>query len=228
MPSEHLDYLHAGHIRLAVSEIDHVREGYPFLVLGLAFVDQLVVPDAEYALVYLEEELGLGRVVHRHPGPYRFAVLIVEEGTGENALEFPGDRGALDYLCKPGRVDVVFHRHSVLLAVAFGQLEPFLYSAEEFHLPSEILEVLLSQPDTLVAGLVEHQLHIAEYVACILVDGNLVTHLPELLRTLFYCLYEAEFLHIARRECSVEVVNKSYYGFLHFSNALRSVYGEEG
>ena len=43
--SEHLDNLHAWHVSLSVSEIDHMRERNPLDVFGLTLVDLLVVPD---------------------------------------------------------------------------------------------------------------------------------------------------------------------------------------
>lgn len=77
--AEHLHNLHARHICLSVSEIYHVRERYPLVFLQLALIDQLVVTDAEDALVDLENELCLRRIVYCHTWPDRIPVLVIQE-----------------------------------------------------------------------------------------------------------------------------------------------------
>ena len=62
--SEHLHYLHAGYISFSVSHIYHMRERNPLVVLSLAFIHLLVVPDAQDSLVDLEQELCLRGIVH--------------------------------------------------------------------------------------------------------------------------------------------------------------------
>ena len=52
--SEHLDDLHARHVGLSVSEIDHMWEWNPLLVLKLTFIDLLVVTYTQDSFVYLE------------------------------------------------------------------------------------------------------------------------------------------------------------------------------
>ena len=90
------------------------------------------------------------------------------------------------------------------------QPEPFLYTFEQFHRRSESFEILSAQFDPGLAGFVKHKFHIAENVAGILTYCNVITFLPELLRFLSDSLNEAEFLHVAWRQCAVEVVDKCY------------------
>ena len=96
LASEHGHYLHARDVGLPVAEIDHLRIGDPLLVLGHAVVDLLVVMGAEYPLAYLEDELGLGSVVHGYTRPDSLTGLVVDVGAGEYVLELGGDGGALD------------------------------------------------------------------------------------------------------------------------------------
>ena len=98
MSPEHLDYFHTGHVGVPVSEIDHMGERDPFLVLGDGFVHQFVVPCAEYAFIDFEQELGLRSIVHCHPGPLGFPVFAVDERPGEDVLELGGYAASLYYL----------------------------------------------------------------------------------------------------------------------------------
>ena len=75
--AEHLDDLHTRNVCLTVSEIYHMREWNPLLLIDLALVDLLVVPHAQDSFVDLEEELGLVCVVNRHSRPLGFAFLII-------------------------------------------------------------------------------------------------------------------------------------------------------
>ena len=208
MAPEHAHDLHAGHVRVAVAEIDHVRERDAFLVLGHRFVDLLVVAGAEDALADLEEELRLGGVVHGDARPFRLAVGVVDEGAGEDVLELVGDRTALDDLLEAGRIDVVLDPHAVRLAVAVDQAEPFAHAVEQLDVLPEALEVLAAELDAVALRLVEHQLHIGKDVGRVLADGDAVAHPPEFLGRLADGLDEAELLHVARREGAVIIVNE--------------------
>ena len=56
-----------------------MRERYALVVFCLTFVDFLVVPYAEYSLIYLEEKLGLGCVIDSNSRPFGFSFLIIYE-----------------------------------------------------------------------------------------------------------------------------------------------------
>ena len=86
--SEFLDQSHARYVRGSVSEIDHPRERHWPVFLQDEPVDQSMVPDAHHALVDLEQELCLCRVVHCDSRPDRLPVLV-QEGAGEHFLAFP-------------------------------------------------------------------------------------------------------------------------------------------
>ena len=210
MSSEHLHDLHARDIGLSVAEIDHVRERDALVVLGLAFVDLLVVSDTENAFVDLEEELGLGSVVNRYSRPLGLSVFIIYERACEYPFELFRYVGSLDHFCQSGRIDVMFYLHSPLLSVCIHETEPFADSVEEFDRCSEPFEVVASKLDSGLAGFVEHKFHIAEDIAGILSHCNIVTFLPELLRLLSDGLDESEFLHVARRQCAVKIIDKCY------------------
>ncbi len=54
VPSEHLDYFHARNVGFTVTHIFHMWERDSLVFFKLAFVHELVVPDAEYSLVDFE------------------------------------------------------------------------------------------------------------------------------------------------------------------------------
>ena len=111
-------------------------------------------------------------------------------------LEFSSNRAAFDYFLEPAGVDVVLDLHSPALPVSVYQREPFPDSIKKHDILAETLERALSQRDTIGARLIEHQFHIGQHVGRVLPDCNIVTHLPELRRSLSDRLYKAEFLHI--------------------------------
>ena len=214
--AEHLDDLHAGDVGGPVAEVDHMAEGDGFLVFLLALVDARVVADIHDALGDLEEELRLGGVVHGHSRPDGHAAFVVPERAGENLLELFGDGGAFDELGLPRRIDVVLHLHAVAPAVFVDQGKPLAYAGIEFDALAEGDEGFAGEGDALGTGLVDHQLHIGEDAAHLLPFGHRVALAPELLGRLPDGLDEAELLHVARRERSVEIVDQRYNGsFLH-------------
>ena len=74
-----------------------MREWNPLVIFCLTFVHLLVVPDTENSLVDLEEELGLGCIVHCYSRPLCLPFLIIYEGACEYAFELSGDFRALDH-----------------------------------------------------------------------------------------------------------------------------------
>ena len=99
------------------------------------------------------------------------------------------------------------------LPVEIDEAEPLLHAREKLDSGAEHFQLIPFQAHTPGLCLVEHQLHVSQYVAGILPLGDTVAHLPELCRSLADCLDESEFLHVARGEGSVEVVDQCYYGF---------------
>ena len=191
-----------------------MRKRDSLVFLKLAFVDELVVPDAEYSFVDLEDELGLGGVVHCHSWPHGVPFFVIKERTGEDAFEFLRDGGALDHFRKSGGVYVMFDDDSVFFPVFIDETEPFLNALEKFYPFSEAFELAPFQAYSCFLGFVEHQLHVAEDVAGILACGDLVAHSPELRRAFADRLYEAELLHVPRRQRAVEVIYQGDYRFL--------------
>ena len=101
MPAEHTYNLHARHISLTITHINHLSERNPLLVLRHTLIDLLGIPRAENSLVYLEKKLRLCRIIHSDAWPLRLALRIIQERTRENVLELLGDRAALDDLLQP-------------------------------------------------------------------------------------------------------------------------------
>ena len=99
------------------------------------------------------------------------------------------------------------------LPVEIDQPEPLLHAREELDSGAEHFQLIPFQAHSLGPCLVEHQLHVSQYVAGILPLGDTVAHFPEFSRRLADCLDESEFLHVAGGEGSVEVVDQCYYGF---------------
>ena len=108
----------------------------------------------------------------------------------------------------------MFYFHSLLFSICVDQTEPFSYSRKQFDGCSERLEIFAAKLDSCLACFVEHELHVAENIAGILPERNLVAFLPELLRLLSDGLDKAEFLHVTGRQCAVEIVNQCYNGAL--------------
>ena len=100
--------------------------------------------------------------------------------------------------------------HAFDFTISIDQSKPILHSFEQFDRLSELLEILSSELDACLLRLVEHQLHIAEDIARVLVESDLITFLPELLGLLSDGLDESELLHVSRRECAVKVVDQGY------------------
>ena len=189
-------------------------ERNPLLVLNLTLVDFLVVPYAQDSLVYLEQELGLRSVVNRDTGPNCHTVFIIEVGACENSLELSGNRRSLYHFGESGRIDVVFHDDPVLLSIFIDGGEPFLHSVKKFYLFPETTEILSCKAYPESASLIEHEFHITQDVARVLLYCNVIAFGPEFLRVFPYSLDESEFLHVSRREGPVEVVNERNNWFL--------------
>ena len=184
-----------------------MAERYALLVVGDAGVDHLGVAGTEDTLADLEEELGLGGIVHCYARPLRFAILVVDERAGEDMLELSCDGGALDDLLEAGGVDIMLDLHSVGLPVGVDHPEPFPHALVQFDVLAELLELLATQGYVILLRLVEHQFHVREDIAGILAGSEFVGHLPESFGSGLHGLDEAEFLHIARREGSVKVID---------------------
>ena len=140
-------------------------------------------------------------------------------------LEFIRDGGALYDLLQAGGIDVMLDLDTVRFAVFVDQPEPAADAFVEFDVLAELLELLATEGDVVLLRFVEHQLHVGQDIAGILAAGDVVTLGPELLRSLSYGLDESEFLHIARRQRAVEVVDKRDDGFpSHYSMSDFTIY----
>ena len=103
----------------------------------------------------------------------------------------------------------------MLLPVFIHRREPLPHSVEKLDFFPESSEILSGEANPKPAGLVEHELHITEYIARVLLDGNVIALGPELLRVLSDGLNESELLHIARRKRPVKVIANSYPRLCH-------------
>lgn len=211
--AEHADDLHARNVGLSVSHIYHLRERNPLLVLCHTLIDLLGVPRTEDTFIYLEYELCLGGVVHSDARPLGLSLGVIQERARENVLELLGERTALDDLLETGGVDVVLHLYALAASIFIDKIKPALEPLEKLYVLSEFLELAALEPDALGSRLVEHQLHVGEDVARVLSGSDAVAYVPELFRRLADGLDESEFLHIARGQCPVKVVDESDYRF---------------
>ena len=117
MPPEHSHNLHTGNIGVTVSEINHIRKRYAFLVIAHTRIHLLIVLSAENALAYLEKELGLCRVVHSCSRPRSLAVFVIYESTCKYVLEFTRNATALYNLLETAGIDIMLHLDSVGAAI---------------------------------------------------------------------------------------------------------------
>lgn len=211
--AEHADDFHARNVGLSVSHIYHLRERNPLLVFRHTLIDLLGVPRAEDTFIYLEYELCLGGVVHSDARPLGLSFGVIQERARENVLELLGERTALDDLLETGGVDVVLHLYALAASIFIDKIKPALEPLEKLYVLSEFLELAALEPDALGSRLVEHQLHVGEDVARVLSGSDAVAYVPEFFRRLADGLDESEFLHIARGQCPVKVVDEGDYRF---------------
>ena len=205
-----LDDAHAGNVGLPVAHVYHPLEGDGTVLFGHKLVDPLVVAYLRYPLVDLEEELRLRGIIHRHSGPVGDAIDVVEERAGVDFLESLGYRGALNHLLQPRGVDVVLDVYPARLAVSVDEREPLLDALEEFDLRAELAERVALQRDAAGFRLLQHQVHIAQYPAGVVAGGHLDGLPPEGVGVFADRLHKAEFLHVARRERPVEIIDQRH------------------
>ena len=201
-----LYHLHAGHIGFSIPEIDHSRERDGALAIGNILVHPAVVAHLTDALVDLEEKLRLRGIIHGYGWPVGDAILIIEKRAGIDVLEFLGDGRALYHLLQSRGVDVVLDLQSDACAIFVDEREPLLHATEEFHIPAEALEGFAGERDMVLLCFFEHQKHIGQDAVGILTFCQFSVSIPEFLLGLSGCLDESELLHVARRECSVEII----------------------
>ena len=96
----------------------------------------------------------------------------------------------------------------MLLAISVDLAEPFENSLIELDRLTEPAEILLTESYAFVACLIDHQLHIAENIAGIVIQCNVITFLPELPWILSDCLDKTELLHVSRRQRAVKIIDK--------------------
>ena len=205
-----LYHLHARHIGFSISEIYHSGERDRSLFVGDILVHSSVVAHLFDTLVDFEEELRLGSIVYGYGWPIGDSLLIVEKGAGVDVLKFLGDRCALYHLLQSRGVDVVLYVQSDTVAIFIHERKPLFYAAEQFYILAEFLKRFPGERDIILLGFVEHQIHIGQNAVGILTLCKLSVFLPELVFCLACSLYESKLLHIARRQCAVEIINQRY------------------
>ncbi len=107
-----------------------------------------------------------------------------------------GNRRSLYHLGESGGIYVVLDYDPVLFPVFIHRREPLPHSVKQLDFLSEPSEILSGQAYAEPARLVEHEFHVAEDVACVLLYGDVVALRPELLGVLSDGLNESELLHI--------------------------------
>ena len=121
-----------------------------------------------------------------------------------------GDLRSLDDLLETRRVDVVEDADAPFFAVAVDPGKPLPDAVEERHAASRLLERLAFERESLRLGLLDHPCHIRKDHVGVLLLGERVGLGPELLVALADGRNEVVFLHVARSERSVEVVDQCY------------------
>lgn len=84
--------------------------------------------------------------------------------------------------------------------------EPLLHATEELHVLAEALKGFAGERDVVLLGFFEHQKHIGQDAVGILTLCQFSVSIPEFLLGLSGCLDESELLHVAWRQCSVEII----------------------
>lgn len=108
MSTVHLGQLHAGYVRIPVSEIDHVPERDPAVIIRDIPIQLLLLRNIQDSLIDPVQKLGLTGVVHRHGRPFRQAIVTVEELRRVDLLEPVCDLRSLYDLLQSGGNDIVF------------------------------------------------------------------------------------------------------------------------
>ena len=209
--------LHKSHTRdvgHSVTNINHTLEWHRTLVLLHILVHLEGVIHWLYALVNLEDKLCLVGVVHRHSWPVGDAIDIVEERAGVDMLELVGDGCALDNLLHTRRVDVVQQTDASLGSIGIHTGKPPLHAIVIDNVASRLLERLTTKRQALALCLLNHSCHIGQNGVGILRLGKDVGIVPELLVALAHGGNKVILLHIAWRECAIEIVYQRY-GLFH-------------
>ena len=97
-----------------------------------------------------------------------------------------------------------------LFAVAVDSGKPLPDAVEERHAAARLLERLAFERESLRLGLLDHPRHVRKDHVGVLLLGERVGLGPELLVALADGRNEVVFLHVARSERSVEVVDQCY------------------
>ncbi len=208
--AEVLHEAHARDVCRSVADVYHVRERHGARFLLHVLVHEFGIVDRFHTLVYLEDKLRLVGIVHRHGRPVGDAVHIVEERAGVNLAELVGDCRALDNLFQTRRVDIVQNLDSALLAVCVHAVEPLLHTRVESHAATRLLKGFATERQPLRLRRLNHSRHVCQNLVGVLLLGEVVRLRPELLVALADGRNEVVFLHVARRQSAVEVVDKCY------------------
>ena len=101
IPAIGIHKLHAWHIRVAVTDVDHVLKRYPY-VLRCEIIIHCRIIYIKHTLGYSEKVLRLVGIIHHLRRPLHHSVLIKIEAAGIYALErsLLGNLRALYHLLK--------------------------------------------------------------------------------------------------------------------------------
>lgn len=212
------DQPHTGDIRSPVTNIYHMGKRYGPLFFGDITVHRLRVVDTVDTLADFEDELGFVGVVHRHSRPLSHPVYGIEECTGKNLFEMAGNGGSLNHLLESRRIDIVFNLHPARVAIPVDAPEPTLHPLEQLHLAARLGKGRPFERHPVGLGLTNHLVHIGQDGVRVIFERHPVAGIPKLPVILPDSRNKVVFLHIARRECAVEVVYQSqYHTFMRFA-----------
>ena len=117
---------------------------------------------------------------------------------------------AFNHFSQPRRIDVVLHIEPQRIAhlVDFGK--PLFHAGEEFHHRAEFFKTFSLERNAIGTRFIEHGVHVGENVVGIIFFGEFVAFFPELVNVVADGLNKAEFLHIARCERAIKIVDECY------------------
>ncbi len=147
--------------------------------------------------VYAEDELSLGGVIDGDGGPFRHIILVVDEGTGINFLEFTADGCAFDHLFDAGGNNVVVDGQAKRFAVGIDCIKPCFNTFIERNAFSVVVERLPGRLCFSCRRPVDHQHHIGKNGIGMVRPCNRPGFLPEILCRSAQRIKEIILLHIA-------------------------------
>ena len=107
----------------------------------------------------------------------------------------------------------MLHLYPVFVAQGVYQIKPLLHAFVQLHATAELHKLFAFYAHMCRTGFFEHQPHVAQHVAGVVLGFETVVLGPELLAVLdTYGFQKVVLLHVERREGAVEIVDKRHYG----------------